>query len=486
MHFDATRPNPTLVLSQYLGTAPDADGHDRQIGPLREMERPPLEGQHRLAIPSGPLGKHHQGGLPGLNLVGGVLNCLNRLPPGTAVDEHVATKLHGPPKKRDAPELPLCDKPWVHGKRLKKSQNVDEALVICKHQARVAASQLLSAQRVNLHAEHRAQVMAPALGETRHRVGAAHCRSSDRGARHRHRVRGAIGGAEPRCASSAFQSVGTGGHTAGGVPDRCTRSRPPHRLRQSPPDWLVVLALAGIAMHLVMAPAVEAQEAPAAATVVVGPPTETLREAARAVEGALSETAGSLADPSIAQAFRGHPGRDGDGLEGARALRRSLGLSESADAATLVRMARFAAVPALLLVRAPTGHTELVVFDARRGAYFEGALSLPAEPAAIQQFAQARVAASRTLGSPPNPPLSGAAAQASLPPSTESDPLDLLAAPGPNADDSPDGEESPNFFEENWPFMVAGALLAGAVTWFVVSRNEDPPPAPVLRFVPGE
>ena len=43
----------------------------------------------------------------------------------------------------------------------------------------------------------------------------------------------------------------------------------------------------------------------------------------------------------------------------------------------------------------------------------------------------------------------------------------------------------PEWIEANWPFLLAGALLAGAAAFVVVYTTSDSTPAPMLRFRPG-
>ena len=122
------------------------------------------------------------------------------------------------------------------------------------------------------------------------------------------------------------------------------------------------------------------------------------------------------------------------------------------------------------VVRVGDEGPELVMFDVRAGAFFQGALALEPElpEARITRFVlrRARVSA---RGAPS--PAEAAQAQAERP-----DPL----APTPEEEN---GE--PDFFEQYWPYFVAALLLGGMITAIAVTSSADAPDQPVLRFVPG-
>ena len=206
------------------------------------------------------------------------------------------------------------------------------------------------------------------------------------------------------------------------------------------------------------------------AVVLVGDPDPALRTLAARVDASLSSPLTRPFDPGLRRALRGEPGEDGDGLSEIRRERRRLGLGETADAPILAQLGRRAGAAAVAVVRVGDEGPELVMFDVRAGAFFQGALALEPElpEARITRFVlrRARVSA---RGAPS--PAEAAQAQAERP-----DPL----APTPEEED---GE--PDFFEQYWPYFVAALLLGGMITAIAVTSSADAPDQPVLRFVPG-
>lgn len=217
--------------------------------------------------------------------------------------------------------------------------------------------------------------------------------------------------------------------------------------------------------------AVPEPPAPKIAVVVVGDPDPSLREAARRIERAVDGRLRVPFDPGLRAALRGEPGETDDGLEEVRRERRRLGLEEDRDAALLSALGRRAGAVALAVVRADTEGPEVLVLDVRNAAFFEGELALAADLSDEQlaRFVVRRVRVS-TRGAEPAP---------AVPSPTEA---------GAAAATAPSPEEpapQPDFFEQFWPYLVAGALLAGMITAIVLTQSSDGASQPVLRFVPG-
>lgn len=187
-------------------------------------------------------------------------------------------------------------------------------------------------------------------------------------------------------------------------------------------------------------------------------------------------------DPALRRALAGR-GTD-DGLDEVRAERRRLGLSERRDIPVLTRLGRLAAAVAVVVVRAAGDGYEAVVLDVGRGAFFDGALSLPASSEDAQAFLGRRArAAIRAVDAPPaaesTPSISEAeeaSVAASLAAATEAD----GAAP------TPPGDPVLLWFEQNWAYLAAGVLLAGGIAFVAVVATDPGAPQPMLRFVPGE
>jgi len=213
----------------------------------------------------------------------------------------------------------------------------------------------------------------------------------------------------------------------------------------------------------------EPARAPKVAIIVVGDPDDTLRAAARRVDGALEPTLRRPFDPGLRASLRGEPGESDDGLSEVRRDRRRLGLGEASDAPILARLGRRAGAVVVGAVRAGEDGAELVILDVAQAAFYEGALSLHDRPAAdrIAAFVarRARASASGTELSPE--------AVADAAPADEPEPADE------------EEEDEPDFFEQYWPYGVAALLLAGMIAAIIAANEADQPSTPVLRFVPG-
>ena len=229
-------------------------------------------------------------------------------------------------------------------------------------------------------------------------------------------------------------------------------------------------------------PAAPTPTAPKVAVIVAGDPDPGLRAAARRVDAALaaSPNVALPSDATLSDALRGEAGTSDDGLGGARAERRALGLGEARDLPHLARIATLAGAVAIAVVRArPDGQSELVVVDAARGAYFEGTVALTgATPQAIVVFvaARARAAARASVTAAAG---AGRTATGGARSRTRAGP-----AGATNAEAAPDER---TWLEKNWALLAAGAgLVALVVVVLLTRRGTDAAPGPVLRFVPGD
>lgn len=218
--------------------------------------------------------------------------------------------------------------------------------------------------------------------------------------------------------------------------------------------------------------------APKVAVVLAGDPDPAMRSLARRVDDAIEGTLRRPFDPGLRAALRGEPGQGDDGLGGVRRERRRLGLGEARDAPVLAQLGRQASAVAVAVVRSGSEGPELVMLDVGAGAFFEGTLQLDESVADARVVGfvarRARAAARRTA----DPTV---AAEARVP--------DAPEGPNPLADvedgETGEDEEEPDLFEQIWPYLVAGALLAGMLTAIGIVAATDDQPQPVLRFVPG-
>lgn len=213
---------------------------------------------------------------------------------------------------------------------------------------------------------------------------------------------------------------------------------------------------------------------PKVAIVIRGDADTELRAAATRLEEALEGAVRLPSDDALRAALRGE-GAD-DGLDGVRTRRRSLGLGD--DEATLRALARLVGADALVVIHEDAGAPHLEVFDARAGRFFRERLPVQPLDASARFVARAARAAHRRArtSAVPSPVAAAEAGEAARAPgASEPEARETDALPPARA-----------FFKKNWAYFVAGALLVGVVTFFVVrGRRDDDAPLPVLRFRPG-
>jgi hypothetical protein len=210
---------------------------------------------------------------------------------------------------------------------------------------------------------------------------------------------------------------------------------------------------------------------PKIAFVVAGDPDETLQNTAAFIE-AEATFAGLRApsDPALRGAMRGEPGKEDDGLEGLRAMRRGLGLDPTKDLAAYRSIGMIAGADALVVVRRE-GAILLEVFDVSAAQFYEGALEVgESTPGQRLEFIQSRAEQAQLRWSqPPAAPVPAAS------PKPE--------APQQKSDES----RAKRRWKKAWPYVVAGALLAAGVTYLIIDRRRtDEVGPPLLRFTPGD
>jgi hypothetical protein len=211
---------------------------------------------------------------------------------------------------------------------------------------------------------------------------------------------------------------------------------------------------------------------PKIAFVVAGDPDETLRNTVAFLESEAT-LAGLRAptDPALRGAMRGEPSTEEDGLDGLRSIRRGLGFEPRKDLDSYKRIGIIAGADALIVVHRE-GAIILEVFDVSAAQFYEGALQFDDSSSAQRlKFIESRAEQAQLRWSEPPPP--------SAPPPAVST---KISTPEQPADES----RAKRRMKKAWPYLVAGLLLAGGVTYLIIDqRRTDDPGPPLLRFRPG-
>jgi hypothetical protein len=242
-----------------------------------------------------------------------------------------------------------------------------------------------------------------------------------------------------------------------------------------------------------------ARTSPKVAVVVSGDPDASVREPAARLDGLLGGHPDVTlpADPGLRRALRGEAAsEDDDGLEGARTERRRLGWGEDRDVEVLARIGRMAGAHLLLVVRQGEDGVEAVAFDVRASAFYEGALPLPGgDRDDIARFVMPRAqAAAEKRATPPEPARAaeaptGASGTSTTPlpeaPAAAASTAESSRASATGGDPQDEASSDKPWIGRNWPYLVAGALLAASIVFMVVRSGNDDPGPPVLRFSLG-
>lgn len=213
--------------------------------------------------------------------------------------------------------------------------------------------------------------------------------------------------------------------------------------------------------------------------VVSGDPDETIRNVAAFVQNeATLSGLRAPTDPALVTAMRGEPATEEDGLEGLRSLRRGLGLDPAKDLAAYQRIGMIAGADALVVVRRQ-GPIVIEVFDVTAAQFYEGTMTFDqSSPEERVRFIQSRAEQAKLRWSKPTP-------STPSPPPPPPPPDD--EAKGSPPVDKVDDSRAKRRWKKAWPYVVAGALLAGGVTYLIIDRRRtDVVAPPLLRFRPGE
>ena len=209
---------------------------------------------------------------------------------------------------------------------------------------------------------------------------------------------------------------------------------------------------------------------PKIAVVVAGDPDDTIRNTAAFIETeAIKAGLHAPTDPALRAAMRGEPPTEDDGLNGLRSARRGLGLDPRKDLTAYKRIGIIAGADALVVVRRE-GSILIEVFDVAAAQFYEGVLSFDdSESDERAKFIESRAEQARLRWTAPPPT-----------PAAEKPKVN-------EAEQKSDDSRAKKRWKKAWPYVVAGVLLAGGVTYLIIDqrRTNDPGP-PLLRFRPGE
>ena len=221
---------------------------------------------------------------------------------------------------------------------------------------------------------------------------------------------------------------------------------------------------------------------PKVAVLIAGDPDEPLREAAESLAAELS-AAGlrQPTDPALRAALLGELPEAQDGLHAVRATRRSLGLDPEEDLKAYRRLGRISGADALVVVQQQGTRTSCEVFDLAAAQFYEGTLELgPSSAEERVAFVRSRALAAQARWAEQAEQTKAEAVEsaAGLPPS---------AQPQGQQSKTDDQSQAKRRMKKAWPWVLAGALLAGGLTYVIIDQSgDDGQQLPVLVFRPGQ
>jgi len=235
--------------------------------------------------------------------------------------------------------------------------------------------------------------------------------------------------------------------------------------------WLVssILLCSSVAMA----------QGPRVAIVVSGDPSQAATDAVGRLEASLASTAELTlpSDEATRTALRGaprDPGAPDDGLDELRGLRRRLGITADGDRDVLDTVGARLELAVVVVVHGATQPTAKV-YDVAEHRFFTGEAALDASSLdSARQFVVARATAAERRRLAPAPEATADAAAGQTSPASAATPTTAAPTRGRRP-----------FMRRNWPFFVAGALLVGATTYFIVQRNQTDTSPPVIHIRPG-
>ena len=233
------------------------------------------------------------------------------------------------------------------------------------------------------------------------------------------------------------------------------------------------------------------------AVVVAGDPDPELRALATRYDALLRTQSDLLMpeDNEVVGALRGEsidPQSPGSAPRFQQA-RATLGWGEKSDAKALRSIAEALGTSSLLVVRRKRGLAEIVVFDATAAQFFEGEKGADEAAERALPWLMARIssasrrAAHREVQSPPSaaPRSTKASGQrvrqnpAKQKVREKEKGAALAQPPAKSTKEAPSGARG--WMRANWAYFVAGALLVGAVSFFVLTRDRSDDSGPTLR-----
>ena len=244
--------------------------------------------------------------------------------------------------------------------------------------------------------------------------------------------------------------------------------------------FLVALALA--TTSLVSAPSALA-DGPRIVVVVEGDAAESTLGAAQRLEDAVaaSNSVTLPGDALIRAALRGAEASPDDGLDAVRGLRRRIGWSVDADREALGAIGEQLELVAIILVRGGSMPVARV-YDVAAVQFFVGEAAL--DDASLEtstRFVLARVRAAERRRVAPPPDSAATAGESNV--GTTAVAPEIAGALTPST--APDQPVQRSWIRRNWPFLVAGALLAGTTTFFIAQRAGRDTTSPVIHIRPG-
>ncbi len=216
---------------------------------------------------------------------------------------------------------------------------------------------------------------------------------------------------------------------------------------------------------------------PKVAVVVSGDPDVELREAAATIIQSLNQREKIVlpGDEVLSRVLQGSGRNNSPVYRDIARARAQLGRSARRDQVLLVRIGEHTSAHALVVLTRSRIAIQVEVFDVDAQTFYEGHAVV--EGSATEKVTSFIIKRARTAARRNGKSATSRKTEPGISDSSKST---------AQSNGSPKKSPARRWFRKNWPYLVAGVLLAGALTYVIVRERDNDPGEPMLRFTSGD